>query len=224
MEHLISKILIRHFNLPDNCYFVNLYFHPSNYNFDIAFKFKMNINEKEEKEFRFELSFQNDQIVINEELNKFFDKDLIDFSFVANLEEEKEQAILFFNKMFNNLLTFDDFDITTRIRQQENNRVRIISNAQSKHTLKEKNSKQIYLDLENEVIEYYIRDYIFIETGLIIHKGIEYFISAFHNTNCFISLEDEKVSFSDDFKSFIKFKNQDDVQEVIDLLKINHAF
>lgn len=92
-----------------------------------------------------------------------------------------------------------------------------------------KHDSNILQKINDMVIEYFIRDYVFYTTGFVIEHGIDDFIRCFRATNCKepfsenYSIKDDDINFSNEFKEFIRFDTKDEMDSVIELLKLNFA-
>lgn len=91
------------------------------------------------------------------------------------------------------------------------------------------NKTNLLKKINDEVVEYFIRDYVYCKTGFIIEHGIEYFIRGFRATNCRepfsenYSFKDKETMFSEEFKEYICFETKDEMNNTIELLDLNFS-
>lgn len=198
----------------------------SNYHFNLAIDSGDfdNIDSK-----FFKVHFENEKITIDD--NETLLRPKIDFNIIEIIKEKElinknnaKYLIENFSPIANfndNLFHFaiDDYD---EIQKEDFHRMKVFK---MYYFDLNKNSKEILKELSNEVIEYCIRDYVFIEKGISINDSdINYFIKAFHQTNCLSPFKSSSNLFSDEFKKYLDFENKSELKDIVELLKINYSF
>ena len=218
------RILKRILNIPND---INVSYVKIKNNKNPILKIFISIKDQE-----FELIFKDREIIISKIINRRVHKESTDLN---QLEKENQET--------------NDFNLS-EIKKALNSEA-ILSNSLSKIVINEKQYREDYYDIKlifllkfelkkdvniiieeirKELIEYNIRNHVFIETGMIIEENMKNFISAFMATNCktpFCPIEvkgvDSKNFISEEFKNFINFTNKKELEEVSELLDVNFA-
>lgn len=224
------RILKRILNIPND---INVSYVRVKNNKNPILKIFISIKKEDKiKDQEFELIFKDREVTISKTINRRVHKESTDLN---KLEKENQET--------------NDFNLS-QIKKALNSEA-VLSKSLSKIIISEKQHREDYYEVKlmflltfelkkdvkiiieeirKELIEYKIRNHIFIETGMIIEKNIKNFISAFMATNCktpFCPIEvkgvDSKNFISEEFKSFINFTNKKELEEVSELLDVNFA-